>query len=124
MDYSNMLRMSYELNPDTFETGKAYRIKIHERALFSRTVEVSLYADEDDYPYDINTAYKKLCDRLDKIGIDAICIKASNKYVEFITSTRNLKHDIVKMTIRITLDDIMAINNSKNAGSTPAIEIL
>lgn len=124
MDYSNMLKMSYELNPDAFETGRAYRIKIHRQEIFSRVVEVSLFVDEDDPAYGINTEYKKLYNRLDKTGIDAICIKASNKCVEFITSTRNLKRDIVKMTIRITLDDIMAVNDSKDAGVTPAIEIL
>jgi hypothetical protein len=116
--------MCYELNPDTFETGKAYRIKIHRQEIFSRVVEVSLCPDDDVVGYDINTAYKKLYNRLDKTGIDAICIKVSNKYVEFITSTRNLKLDIVTMTIRITLDDILAANESKNAGVTPAIEIL
>lgn len=123
MGYSNMLKMCYELNPDTFETGKAYRIKIHRQEIFSRVVEVSL-ADDDDYDYDITMGYNKLYNRLDKTGIDAICIKVSNKYVEFITSTRNVKHDIVTMTIRITLDDILAANDSKNAGVTPAIEIL
>lgn len=123
MGYSNMLKMCYELNPDTFETGKAYRIKIHRQEIFSRVVGVSL-ADDDDYDYDITMGYKKLYNCLDKTGIDAICIKVSNKYVEFITSTRNVKRDIVTMTIRITLDDIMAANESRNAGVTPAIEIL
>lgn len=124
MDYSSMLKMSYELNPDTFETGRAYRIRIHRQEIFSRVVEVSLFVDEDDPAYGINTEYKKLYDRLDKTGMDAICIKASNKYVEFITSTRNLKHDIVTMKIRITLDDILAIKDNKLANVTPVIEIL
>lgn len=123
MDYSSMLRMSYELNPDTFEAGKSYQIKIHRQEVFSRVVEVSLCRD-DDYPYDITKAYKSLYSRLDKVGVDAICISASTREVEFITSTRDVRGGIVKMIIRITLDVILAANNNKHAGETPAIEII
>lgn len=123
MDYSSMLRMSYELNTDTFKAGRVYKIKIHKQEVFSRVVEVSLGAD-DDFPYDINKAYKNLYNIVNEIGIDTICIGASTKFVEFITSTRNVKRDIVKMTIHLTLDDILEAHSNTNKGATPAIEIL